>query len=71
MTPGAASMLLVAGIVGIMAFFTIAVAPTVFKVLPQEWASIYVRAFFLLHGTSVIINLAQMAVLLGVLWNEA
>jgi len=43
---GAASMLLVAGIVGIMAFFTVAVAPTVFKVLPQEWAGVYVRAFF-------------------------
>jgi hypothetical protein len=27
-------------------FFTIAVAPTVFKVLPQEWASKYVRNFF-------------------------
>jgi len=126
MTAGAASMLLVAGVVGIMAFFTIVLAPTVFKVLPQEWAGVYVRAFFpkyyaflgvvtavaaylaiesttiavlslcasvffvslwiltprinaarnlgknrvfgLLHGTSVIINLAQMLALLGVLW---
>ena len=126
MTPDVASMLLVAGIVGIMAFFTIVVAPTVFKVLPQEWARVYVRAFFpkyyaflgvttalaaylaiesttmavlsvcallfffslwiltprinrardlgksrafgLLHGTSVIINVAQMAALMGVLW---
>ncbi len=32
--------------IGIMVFFTIAVAPTVFKVLPQEWASKYVRNFF-------------------------
>jgi len=32
--------------IGIMVFFTIAVAPTVFKVLPQEWASRYVRSFF-------------------------
>ncbi|QKM63705.1 DUF4149 domain-containing protein [Polynucleobacter antarcticus] len=31
---------------GIMLFFTVAVAPTVFKVLPQEWSSKYVRAFF-------------------------
>jgi hypothetical protein len=116
MTPGAAGVLVAAGIVGIMAFFTIAAAPTVFKVLPQQWARLYVRAFcpkyyaFLgvattmavlrvcaslffisnwiltlrinpardlgknrvfgvLHGTRVLINLVQMAVLLGVLWS--
>jgi len=40
------SMYIVAGIVGIMIFFSIAVAPTIFKVLPQEWASAYVRHFF-------------------------
>jgi Domain of unknown function (DUF4149) len=118
-------MLLDAGVVDIMASFTIVVAPTAFKVLPQEWARLYVRAFppkyyaflafatalavylasesttmaifgvcaslfiFLLiltprinqvldlgkprvfdvlDGTNVLINLAQMAVLLGVLW---
>lgn len=33
-------------IVGIMIFFTIAVAPTVFTVLPKEWSSAYVRKFF-------------------------
>ena len=38
--------MLVAANVGIMVFFTIAVAPTVFKVLPQDWAGVYVRAFF-------------------------
>jgi ABC-type transport system involved in cytochrome bd biosynthesis fused ATPase/permease subunit len=32
--------------IGIMIFFTIAVATTVFKVLPPEWASKYVRSFF-------------------------
>ncbi len=40
------SLYLVSAMVGIMVFFTIAVAPTVFKVLPQEWASKYVRNFF-------------------------
>lgn len=37
---------LVAGMVGIMLFFTVVVAPTVFKVLPIEWSSAYVRSFF-------------------------
>jgi hypothetical protein len=32
--------------VGIMLFFTVVVAPTVFKVLPVEWSSKYVRNFF-------------------------
>lgn len=40
------SQLIIAGVVGIMLFFTVAVAPSIFKVLPQEWAGIYVRAFF-------------------------
>jgi len=40
------SLHLVSAMIGIMVFFTIAVAPTVFKVLPQEWASRYVRSFF-------------------------
>jgi hypothetical protein len=40
------SFYLIAGVVGIMLFFSIAVAPTVFKVLPQEWSSAYVRKFF-------------------------
>lgn len=40
------SSLVVAANIGIMVFFTIAVAPTVFKVLPQDWAGVYVRAFF-------------------------
>lgn len=37
---------LLAGMVGIMLFFTVVVAPTVFKVLPAEWSSAYVRNFF-------------------------
>lgn len=40
------SDLIVAANLGIMLFFTVAVAPTVFVVLPQEWASAYVRSFF-------------------------
>jgi Sec-independent protein secretion pathway component TatC len=37
---------LLSGMVGIMLFFTVVVAPTVFKVLPVEWSSKYVRNFF-------------------------
>ncbi|MBU3629382.1 DUF4149 domain-containing protein [Polynucleobacter sp. AP-Reno-20A-A9] len=37
---------LLSGMIGIMLFFTVVVAPTVFKVLPVEWSSKYVRKFF-------------------------
>jgi hypothetical protein len=37
---------IISGVVGIMIFFTVVVAPTVFKVLPTEWSSAYVRSFF-------------------------
>jgi hypothetical protein len=37
---------LISGMVGIMLFFTIVVAPTVFSVLPAEWSAKYVRNFF-------------------------
>ena len=40
------SDLIVSANLGIMVFFTVAVAPTIFVVLPQEWASAYVRSFF-------------------------
>ena len=40
------SNLIVAGNVGIMLFFTVAVAPTIFMVLPAEWSAAYVRKFF-------------------------
>lgn len=38
--------MIIAGVVGIMLFFTVAVAPFIFRVLPQEYAGIYVRSFF-------------------------
>lgn len=40
------STLLIAGNVGIMVFFTVTVAPTIFTVLPPEWSAAYVRKFF-------------------------
>ena len=40
------SQLIVAGNVGIMVFFTVAVAPTIFTVLPPQWSAAYVRKFF-------------------------
>ncbi len=40
------TQILISAIVGIMLFFTVVVAPTVFKVLPNEWSSAYVRSFF-------------------------
>ena len=40
------SNLLIAGNVGIMIFFTVAVAPTIFTALPPEWSAVYVRKFF-------------------------
>lgn len=38
--------LLIAGNIGIMIFFTVAVAPTIFTALPPEWSAAYVRKFF-------------------------
>jgi len=40
------SRLLIASNLGVMFFFTVAVAPSIFKVLPAEWAGVYVRQFF-------------------------
>ena len=40
------SDLITAANVGIMLFFSVAVAPTIFMVLPPEWSSAYVRKFF-------------------------
>lgn len=40
------SIYLIAGVVGVMLFFSVVVAPTIFRTLPQEWAGVYVRAFF-------------------------
>ena len=40
------SDLITAANVGIMLFFSVAVAPTIFMVLPAQWAAAYVRKFF-------------------------
>ena len=40
------SNFITAGNVGIMLFFSVAVAPTIFMVLPPEWSAAYVRKFF-------------------------
>ncbi len=40
------SDLITAANVGIMVFFSVAVAPTIFIVLPPEWSGAYVRKFF-------------------------
>ena len=40
------SIYLIAAVVGVMIFFSVAVAPTIFKQLPPEWAGVYVRVFF-------------------------
>ncbi|TAG28143.1 MAG: DUF4149 domain-containing protein [Burkholderiales bacterium] len=40
------SDLIIAANVGIMVFFTVAVAPTIFTTLPPEWSAAYVRKFF-------------------------
>ncbi len=40
------SELITAANVGIMLFFSVAVAPTIFTVLPAEWSAAYVRKFF-------------------------
>jgi uncharacterized membrane protein len=40
------SNLITAANVGIMLFFSVAVAPTIFIVLPAEWSAAYVRKFF-------------------------
>ena len=38
--------LLIAGNVGVMIFFTVAVAPAIFTALPPEWSAAFVRKFF-------------------------
>lgn len=41
-----AALFVIAGIAGTMLFFTVAVAPFIFRVLPGRWAAVYVRSFF-------------------------
>ncbi|CDS51974.1 hypothetical protein [Polaromonas sp. CG9_12] len=60
------SDLIVAANVGIMLFFTVAVAPTIFVVLPQEWASAYVRSFFPKYYLFLGLSTAGAAALAGV-----
>ena len=40
------SQLLIASNLGVMLFFSVLIAPSIFKVLPAEWAAVYVRSFF-------------------------
>jgi hypothetical protein len=40
------SELIISANVGVIIFFTLIVAPTIFKALPPHWAAKYVRAFF-------------------------
>ena len=61
------SDLIVAANLGIMLFFTVAVAPTIFVVLPQEWASAYVRSFFPKYYLFLGLTTAAAAALSGVL----
>ncbi|MDE1892610.1 MAG: DUF4149 domain-containing protein [Betaproteobacteria bacterium] len=37
---------LISANLGIMVFFSVAVAPGIFKYLPPEWSAVYVRKFF-------------------------
>jgi Domain of unknown function (DUF4149) len=59
------SDLIVAGNVGIMLFFTVAVAPTIFTVLPAEWSAAYVRKFFPKYFLFLGITTAAATVLAG------
>ena len=59
------SDLIVAANAGIMLFFTVAVAPTIFVVLPQEWASVYVRSFFPKYYLFLGLSTAGAAALAG------
>lgn len=65
------SDLIVAANAGIMLFFTVAVAPTIFVVLPQEWASAYVRSFFPKYYLFLGLSTAVAAALAGALLVQA
>jgi len=60
------SDLIVAANVGIMLFFTVAVAPTIFVVLPAQWAAAYVRSFFPKYYLFLGLSTAGAAALAGV-----
>ncbi len=63
------SDLITAANVGIMLFFSVAVAPTIFMVLPPEWSAAYVRKFFpkyfLFLGVTTAIAAALHSLLLA------
>ena len=40
------STFLIAGNIGMMVFFTVSVAPTVFTALSSQWSAAYVHIFF-------------------------
>ncbi len=61
--PSYYSDLIIAANVGIMLFFTVAVAPTIFKVLPPEWSAAYVRTFFPKYFLFLGITTALAAIL--------
>ena len=62
------SDLITAANVGIMLFFSVAVAPTIFMVLPAEWSAAYVRKFFPKYFLFLGVTSAIAAALHGLLW---
>ena len=62
------SDLITAANVGIMLFFSVAVAPTIFMVLPAEWSAAYVRKFFPKYFLFLGITSTIAAALHGVQW---
>ena len=70
------SDLITAANVGIMLFFSVAVAPTIFMVLPAEWSAAYVRKFFPKYflflgvtSTVALVSVAQKAALAIGAWS--
>lgn len=59
------SELIVAGNVGIMLFFTVAVALTIFMALPAQWSAAYMRKFFPKYFLFLGITTATFAAPLG------
>ena len=59
------SDLIVAGNVGILLLFTVAVAPTIFMAWPAQWATAYMRKFFPKYFLFLGITTATAAALSG------
>ena len=64
------SDLITAANVGIMLFFSVAVAPTIFMVLPPEWSAAYVRKFFPKYFLFLGITTVIAAALHSLLWAQ-